>query len=77
MQSVQPRIFGGGIATLPGHVIFQSAGPLNNFELEPQGLLSQGQEPGILDVFEGFLKDSQQGLVVGLHEQIWAVTLNV
>ena len=59
-----------------GHVIrtfLQSAGHLNNFELEPQGLLSQGQEPGILDICKGLIKDCQQGLVVGHHEQIWLV----
>ena len=48
-----------------GHVIrtfLQSAGHLNNFELEPQGLLSQGQEPGILDVCEVFSKTPNRGL---------------
>ena len=71
---MQPGIFGVGIATLSGHVIqtiVQSAGHLNNFELEPQGPLSQGQDPGILDVCEQLIKDSQKGIVVGCHEQIW------
>ena len=71
MQVVQPCILHGQ----NGHAILdliQSAGHLNNFELEPLGVLSQGQEPGILDFCEGLLKNYQQGLVVGRYEQIWA-----